>query len=169
LISESRQQVRQLTAAAENAWLAGGLDRALALLERARPIVSDPIERADIDRWRGLIEMNQSRPADAYQVLIRAADEVTRTDRKRALDLLNLAGLAAAYGGDGEAQAAVGEAAGRLAVEDDGSSQALAALLVGIGAHARGDFDSAVPKLRLALQLAQKLSEPTVAVQVGTP
>ncbi|HEX9415357.1 MAG TPA: AAA family ATPase [Gaiellaceae bacterium] len=157
LTTDQHQQVRQLTAAAENAWLAGRLDRALTLLERARPILSEPVERADIDRWRGLIEMNRGMPADGYEVLVRAATEVAPIDGERALDLLNLAGTAAAYAGDREGQVAVAEEARSVAVEESPFSRMLAGLLIGIGAHADGDFDTAVPKLRLALELVDEL------------
>ncbi len=159
LTPDEAQRARRLTAAAEHAWFAGRLERALMLLDRARPMVDGPVERADIDRWRGLIEMNRGRPIDGYQVLVRAATEVAPSDGKRALDLLNLAGAAAAYAGDGEAQVAVAEVARGVAVDESPFSAMLALLLIGIGAHAEGDFDSAVPKLRLALELAEELSD----------
>jgi DNA-binding CsgD family transcriptional regulator len=157
LTADEHEQVRQLTAAAENAWLAGRLDRARVLLERARPISAAPIERAEIDRWRGLIELNRGMPADGYEILMRAATEVAPIDGERALDLLNLASAGAAYVGDDEAQAAVAELARNLAVTESPFSRMLAALLVGIGSHAKGDFETAVPKLRLALELADDL------------
>ncbi len=50
-------RARRLTAAAESAWLAGWLDRAVPLLERARWLTSDPMLQADIDQWRGVIEL----------------------------------------------------------------------------------------------------------------
>jgi DNA-binding CsgD family transcriptional regulator len=159
LTSDAHHQIRQLIAAAENAWLAGRLDRAWMLLERARPMLSEPVERAEIDRWRGLIELNRGRPVAGYQVLMRAATEVAPIDGERALDLLNLASAGAAYAGDDEAQAAIADAARGVAVRDNPSSRMLMALLVGIGSHAKGDFETAVPKLRLALELLDELVE----------
>jgi DNA-binding CsgD family transcriptional regulator len=157
LTPDDHQRVRQLTAAAENAWLAGRLDRARTLLERARPLAAEPIEQADINRWRGLTELNRGMPADGYEILVRAAAEVAPVDGERALGLLNLASAGAAYAGDDKAQVAVAELARGLAVEETPYSRMVAALLVGIGSHAKGDFDAAVPKLRLALELADEL------------
>jgi DNA-binding CsgD family transcriptional regulator/predicted ATPase len=157
LTADEHQQVGHLIAAVENAWLAGRLDRARMLLGRARPGLCEPLERAEIDRWRGLIAMNQGRPLDGYRTLLGAATAVAPVDGQRALDLLNLASAAAAYTGDAEAQAAVAEVARAVAVEDNPSSRMLAALLIGIGSHANGEFDTAVPKLRLALELVDEL------------
>ena len=165
LTADEHQQVRQLTAAAENAWLAGRLDRAWILLERARPSLSEPLERAEIDRWRGLIEMNRGRPADGYQVLVRAATDVAPLDGERALELLNLASAAAAYAGDRDALVAVAEVARGVAVEGSPFARMLAALLGGIGAHAAGDFAIAVTELRLALELAEELDDRAAVTQ----
>ena len=169
LTPDDHQRVRQLTAAAENAWLAGRLDRARTLLERARPLAAEPIEQADINRWRGLLELDRGMPADGYQILMRAAAEVAPVDGGRALGLLNLASAAAAYAGDDNAQIAVAELARGLAVEETPYSRMLAALLVGIGSHAKGDFDTAVPKLRLALELVDELVGEGVATALQAP
>jgi DNA-binding CsgD family transcriptional regulator len=158
LTADDRQQVQQLTSAAETAWLAGGLDRAATLLERARPRVSDAVERADVDRWRGLIEMNRGMPVSGYDILLRAATDVAGADAERALDLLNMAGVAAAYAGDLSGQVAVAEAARELAFEETEFARMLSALLIGIGAHAERNFASAVPRLRLALELADEIA-----------
>ena len=116
-----------MTAAAESAWFAGRAERALMLLEGARPLVSEPIQRADIDRFLGLIEMTRGVPADACRLLLRAATEVAPIDEERALQLLNLAGLAAAYAGDREAAVAIAEVARGLAVADNPFVRMLAA------------------------------------------
>ena len=92
-------RARRLTAAAESAWLAGRLERALALVARARAHASDPILRADIDQWRGLIELNSGVPLDAYELLFRAATDVAPVDARRALALLNIASVAAHFAG----------------------------------------------------------------------
>jgi DNA-binding CsgD family transcriptional regulator len=159
LTTDEHQQVRQLTAAAENAWLAGRFERAALLLERARPLATEPIERAEIDRWRGLAEMIGGRPADAWQVLVEAATGVAPTDGERALELLNFASVAAAYAGDREATIAVADVVRWLTVEETPFVRMLAGLLTGIGEYAEGDFASAAPKLRAALELAQELDD----------
>jgi DNA-binding NarL/FixJ family response regulator len=157
LTADKEHRTRRLTAAAENAWLAGRVERALMLLEAARTLVSEPIQRADIDRFLGLIEMTRGVPADACQLLLRAATEVAPSDGERALHLLNIAGLAAAYAGDRDAAVAIAELARGLPAEETPFVRMLAQLLVGLGAHAEGDFAGAAPRLRAALELAEEL------------
>ena len=157
LTTDDEHRVRRLTAAAENAWLGGRVERAFTLLEAARPLTSEPIQRADIDRFLGLIEMTRGIPADACQLLLRAATDVAPVDAERALQLLNIAGLAAAYAGDLEAAAAIGDVTRGLAVEQTAFARMLVDLLVGLGAHAERDFAEAAPTLRAALELAEEL------------
>ena len=129
------------------------------LLEAARPLVSEPIQRADIDRFLGLIEMTRGVPADACQLLLRAATEVAPSDGGRALQLLNIAGLAAAYAGDREAAVAIGRLARDLHLEETPFLRMLAQLLIGLGAHADEDFADAASMLRVALELAEELDD----------
>jgi DNA-binding CsgD family transcriptional regulator len=159
LTGDEDHRARRLTAAAENAWLAGRVERALMLLEAARPLVSEPIQRADIDRFLGLIEMTRGVPADACQLLLRAATEVAPSDAGRALQLLNIAGLAAAYAGDREAAVAIGRLARDLHREEPPFFRMLAQLLSGLGAHADEHFADAAPMLREALELAEELDD----------
>ena len=157
LTADEEHRARRLTAAAENAWLAGRVERALMLLEGARPLVSEPIQRADIDRFLGLIEMTRGVPVDACQLLLRAAAEVAPSDGERALHLLNIAGVAAAYAGDREAAVAIAELARGLSLREAPFLRMLRQLLIGLGAHAAGDFAAAAPILRVALELAEEL------------
>jgi ATP/maltotriose-dependent transcriptional regulator MalT len=159
LTGDEQDRARRLTSAAENAWLAGRVERALTLLEAARPLVTERVQRADVDRFLGLVEMTRGVPADACELLLRAARDVAPLDVQRALELLNLAGLAAAYAGDKEAAVAIADAAGALEVEEPPFARMLAQLLIGLGAHARGDFADAAPRLRAALDLAQELDD----------
>lgn len=165
LTADGSSRVRRLVAAAENDWFAGRLERALMLLGRARPLTDQTVQVAEIDRWRGLIEINHGRPADAYAILARAANDVAPHNGERALDILNLAGAAAAYAGDVDAQVALSEMARSMAVDEGPFTRMLLGLLVGIGAHAAGDFDAAVPHLRDALALARELGEGAAASQ----
>jgi DNA-binding CsgD family transcriptional regulator len=159
LTGDEEHRARRLIAAAENAWLAGRVERALVLLEAARPLVSEPIQRADIDRFLGLIEMTRGVPADACQLLLRAATEVAPSDGERALQLLNIAGVAAAYAGDREAAVAIADVARGLTLEETPFVRMLTQLLIGLGAHAQDDFANAAPRLRVALELAEELDD----------
>jgi DNA-binding CsgD family transcriptional regulator len=165
LTPDAEHRARRLTAAAENAWFGGRVERALRLLEGARPLASEPILRADIDRFLGLIEMTRGVPAEACQLLLRAATEVAPLDGARALQLLNIAGLAAAYAGDREAAVAIAEVTRGLALEDTPFVRMLAQLLIGLGAHAEGDFAGAAPMLRAALELAEQLDDDAASEQ----
>ncbi len=158
LTSNERQRVHRVIAAAENAWLGGRVERAAMLLTQAQPLASEPIQRADIDRYLGLIEMNDGSPADACQLLLRAAAEVGPLDGERALQLLFLASVAATWADDGEAAVAISQLAQGLAV-DTPIGRMLVALLTGLGAHYEGDFATAAPALRLALSLATQLDD----------
>jgi DNA-binding CsgD family transcriptional regulator len=165
LTRDEEERARRLTAAAENAWLGGRVERALTLLEAARPLVSEPIQRADIDRFLGLIEMTRGVPADACQMLLRAATEVAPIDGARAIHVLNIAGLAAAYAGDREAAVTIGEAARGLALEETPFLRMLSQLLIGLGLHAAGDFAAAAPRLREAIELAGGLDDDAASEQ----
>ena len=165
LAANEEQRARRLTAAAESAWLAGRVERTLTLLEAARPLVSEPIQRADMDRFLGLIEMTRGVPADACRLLLRSAREVASIDEERALQLLNLAGLAAAYAGDKDAAVAIAEVARGLANQQIPFLRMLALLLIGLGAHAEGDFADAAPRLRVALDLAEELDDDAASEQ----
>ncbi len=141
------------------------MEKALTLLEAARPLVSEPIQRADIDRFLGLIEMTRGVPADACQLLLRAATEVAPIDGARALHMLNIAGLAAAYAGDREAAVTIGEAARGLGLEETPFLRMLSQLLIGLGLHAAGDFAAAAPRLREAIELAEGLDDDAASEQ----
>jgi DNA-binding NarL/FixJ family response regulator len=159
LTLDEQQRARQLADAAETAWFAGRLERARMLLEQARPLATEPIQRADIDRYRGLIEMTNGRPADAQQLLFRAATEVAPLDGDRALQLLNLASVAAVYSGDGEAAVAIAELARNLAVEETPFARMVVQLLIGLGDHFQGDFAAAAARLRSAIALEEELED----------
>jgi DNA-binding CsgD family transcriptional regulator len=149
-------RARRLTASAENAWLSGRPERALMLFERARPLASEPIQRADIDRGRGLIELNLGIPAEAHDVLVRAARDVASVDAERALYMLGIASVAAAYAGNSDAVVATAESAGSISVGDTPVARFLAEFLTGTGAYFGGDFARAAPSLRAAVELADE-------------
>jgi len=159
LTPEELPRARRLTLAAENAWLAGRLERARMLLERARPLASEVVERADIDRYLGLIEVSSGVPADAQRLLVRAAGEVAPLDGERALELLNLASIAALYAGDGDAGIAIADLARELEVDETPLGSMLVQLLIGLGAHFDGDFAAAAKSLRSALAFEAQLRE----------
>jgi len=74
LTPDESERARLLTAAAETAWFGGRLERARMLLERARPLAWEPLQRADIDRYLGLVELTGGVPAEACRFLIHLAN-----------------------------------------------------------------------------------------------
>jgi DNA-binding CsgD family transcriptional regulator len=172
LTPEECERVRLLAAAAENAWFGGRLERTRMLLERARPLASEPLQRADIDRYLGLVELTGGMPAEACRLLVGSAAAVASVDGERALQLLNLASVAAFYADDGGAAVTIAELAREVDVEDTPFARALVELLVGLGARYAGDLPRAAASLRSALSLEAKLESdaldaPQVALLFG--
>jgi DNA-binding CsgD family transcriptional regulator len=159
LTKDEQLRAPRLTAAAENAWLAGRPSRALTLLERGRAHALDTTQRADIDGWRGLIELNSGVPANAYQLLVRAAAEAAPVDGTRALKLLNTASFAASLSGDRTANVTIAELAKGLAVDETPLVQTMTLLLVGLGALSERDFTTAASSLGRALELGEELED----------
>jgi DNA-binding CsgD family transcriptional regulator len=157
ITADDRRRLRLLIDAVESAWLGGRLERALVLLERARPLAGERAERADIDRWRGLIEVTVGVPADAREVLVRGALEIAEVDHEQALQMLATACLAAGYSGDAEAVVATAQLADQIpATERDGPvSLFLAQFVRGAGSYFAGAFETAAPSLRAALEMAE--------------
>jgi DNA-binding CsgD family transcriptional regulator len=157
LTPDETERARLLTAAAENAWFGGRLERTRMLLERARPLASGSLQRADIDRYLGLVELTGGVPGEACQLLIRSAAAVASVDGERALQLLNLASVAAFYADDVAAAVTIAELAREVDVGDIPFARALVELLVGLGAHYEGDLPRAAASLRSAVSLEAEL------------
>jgi DNA-binding CsgD family transcriptional regulator len=157
LTPDESESARLLTAAAENAWFGGRLERTRMLLERARPLASEPLQRADIDRYLGLVELTGGVPAEACGLLVRSAAAVASVDGERALQLLNLASVAALYADDDAAAVTIAELAREVDVEDTPFARALVELLVGLGAYYAGDLPRAAASLRSAVSLEAEL------------
>jgi DNA-binding CsgD family transcriptional regulator len=167
LTQDEHERARRLTAAGEDAWVDGHTERARMLLQRARPLAEELIERADIDRTLGLIELTRGVPADACRRLVRAAADVAPLDGGRALQLLNLASVGATYTGDRRVAAAIAQLARDLAVEETPVANTLVQRLVGLGAYFEGDFATAAPRLRAALALEeQRANDPARPVSL---
>jgi DNA-binding CsgD family transcriptional regulator len=154
LTTDTEEQVRLLGGAVEGAWFSGRLERALMLVERARPLADGAAERAEIDCWRGLIELNAGMPADARDLLLAAASELAATDPRRAAYILGLACIAAGYAGAGETIADIAARAPEP-LADDPAGQFFANFAHGMGQYFRGDSAAAAASLRVALELAE--------------
>lgn len=156
LTAEEQDRARRLVAAGENAWFAGRPKRAGLLFDRARPLAGGPIQRADADRGRALIQLYRGTPGSACRLLISAAADVADADPERALYMLGAASLAAAYTADPEAAHSVAHQVPGIELGDSPVARFLAEFVLGSAAHFAGAFADASPSLREALRLADE-------------
>jgi ATP/maltotriose-dependent transcriptional regulator MalT len=156
LSADDDDRARRLVAAGENAWFAGRPKRAMLLFDRARPIATDPIQQADANRGRGLIELFRGTPGQACKLLIGAADDVADLDPERALYMLGAASLAAAYTADPDAANGVAQSVSGIEFGDSPVARFLAALVLGVAAHFECDYEEAGENLREAVRLADE-------------
>jgi DNA-binding CsgD family transcriptional regulator len=167
LTADDHHRLRLLSGAVESAWLAGRLERAVVLLERARPLATDRAELAELDRWRGLIEVNVGVPADACELLVRGARQMAATDCERALYMLAIATTAAGYSGDADGVVAIAELAAEMPPGDTPLAHFLMQFLIGVGAFFGSDFGTAALSFRAALKLADGVDAESRAIFPG--
>jgi DNA-binding CsgD family transcriptional regulator len=154
LSPNAQQRVRLLGEAVNAAWFAGRLPRALQLVEHAGSLAAGAAERAEIDRWRGLIEMSIGVPTDARDLLVRSALELPAGDEVRALHMLGLACIASAYGGESGQVAAIAAAAERFSGRASALPRFLGCFVSGTDAYFAGRYGRAAEQFRAALAVA---------------
>jgi hypothetical protein len=159
LTAAQEPRARRLTAAADNAWLAGQLTRASGLLHVARSLTADPLLRADIDRLRGWIELSAGSALAARQILVQAARDVAASDPRRALEMLVAAVEAAWVASDAAAGAEIAQLAAALRPGDEPRTRCFVRLLAGFSHLLDGDLERAIPALREAIRLAERLDQ----------
>jgi tetratricopeptide (TPR) repeat protein len=167
LSSSDEARGRRLVAAAEDAWLAGGPEQALALLDRADGLVADLRVRADVLHLRGTIGLRCGVPADAATILAAGAAEVSPVAPTKAIEMLVEAAQAASYAGDAAQIVEFGRRASALLDDDDPDERFTVDVIVGIGSLLAGDAASGVPLLREALSLAAGFQDPGRLVHAG--
>ena len=97
LSANDESRAIRLARAADDAWLAGRPDRALALLDAAAAGTTSARLRADTCHLRGTIELRCGVPARALTILAAGAEEVASIDPGKAIEMLVEAGQAASY------------------------------------------------------------------------
>jgi DNA-binding CsgD family transcriptional regulator len=167
LSSDDEARGRRLVAAANDAWLAGGPEQALALLDRADGLVGDLPVRADVSHLRGTIGLRCGVPADAATILAGGAAEVSPVAPAKAIEMLIEAAQAASYAGDAAQIVEFGRRASALLEDDDPDERFTVDVIVGIGSLLAGDAASGVPLLREALALAAGFQDPRRLVHAG--
>jgi DNA-binding CsgD family transcriptional regulator len=159
LTAAQEPRARRLTAAADNAWLAGQLTRASGLLHVARSLTSNPLLLADIDRLRSWIELSAGSALAARQILLQAARDVAPSDPRRALEMLVAAAEAAWVASDAAAGAEIAQLAAALQPGDEPRARFFVRLLAGFSQLLDGNVERAIDALRDAIRLAESLDQ----------
>jgi DNA-binding CsgD family transcriptional regulator len=161
LSSDDPARGRRLVGAARAASLAGSDETAVALAEKAFPLVDDPLLRAEITRVRGIADIQRGRPADAASPLIAAAREISTIDQRKALELLSYAVQAASQGGDLKTHSEACALAAEIAHPREYDDRAFFSdALAGYGAMAEGDPARGAPLLERAVAWGSTSEDP---------
>ena len=167
LSGDGEARGRRLVRAAEDAWLAGRPEHALALIARTARLVTDPLVRADVVHLRGTIELRCGVPADALVTLSGGAAEIAAVAPAKATEMLIEAGQSASYAGDAAQIVEMGRRAKTLLRADDDDQRFSVDAIAGVGSLLAGDTTQAVPLLREALALAAGFQDPRRLVHAG--
>ncbi|BBH70538.1 hypothetical protein ACTI_72230 [Actinoplanes sp. OR16] len=166
LLPDPADQGSMLVEAATSAWLAGRPHDAGMLLRRVPPAAGNARVRA-----RGLtaeMGLPDGRPG-ARELLLDVAAELADTDTTTALDALALAGEAAARPGE---QGRYAGLARRVIAGQRGDEPPAVALafhhVAGLACMADGDEPAAFARLRRAVDLADRVTEPRRLLQAAT-
>ena len=148
LTPEPEPRARRLLAAAGDAVRCGEDERARALLDEAAALTTDPLLAADTERLRGHVEMRRGSPVEAYERLIREADNVRSRDPRRAAAMFLEASIAHMMTGDLRALIASAERARALSAGAEPAVELLATAVIGEGQIALGEIDAGRAALR---------------------
>ena len=157
---DDESRARCLVGAATAAWNAGQPERALALLDRASPIATEPRARSELDHVRGEIEFRCGALVDAYETLVSGAARAAALDSHRALEMLFDAANAGAYVGDYGRVAEAAQRAVGLSRSGDEKDRLLAGLLLGVGSLQKGESARELPRILDAIAHAVDFDEP---------
>jgi DNA-binding CsgD family transcriptional regulator len=134
---------RRLLDAAQASWRCGRADRALELLEQARPLLEPGGDTAALELLHGSCVLERGSLAHAFKVLVEGARRTLDIDQQMALRMLLRAAEASWWAGETAWSDEVSELARRLTI--DGSSRAL---LVGSALVLRDDFAAGAAELQ---------------------
>ena len=153
LAADPGRRARLLREAAEAAWIAGLADRAVALLDEARPLTTDPAELVEIAGLAGHIAARRGPVMRGHAILTAAAEHA---DPERAVTMLAEAANACFYAGNPAEMLVVAERA-RTALPAGASVRArfMAAMAIGMARILGGDAAAGAEALRQATGLAE--------------
>jgi DNA-binding CsgD family transcriptional regulator len=151
---------KRLVAAARSAWDAGEPARALAILDRAAPIVEDGWLRADMAHTRGTIGWICGDVMAATATLMEGARHVAPFDGRKALEMLFDAGMAARDTGDYQRLADACRQVRELPPDDDPHAAFLRDLLIAVSSVTEGRTAQETPLLLDVIARARAFDEP---------
>jgi DNA-binding CsgD family transcriptional regulator len=151
LSQQTSRQARRLIYAAQTSLAAGFLDASVSLTERARPLVTEQADAAELEVICAVVSSKQGSPANAFTVIRNTATALAEHKPDRALEMIALMVSTASAGGwvpQGitDAREVIARIRGGGALEDfmraflDGA----AALLDGDTSAAAAHFDQAL-------------------------
>jgi DNA-binding NarL/FixJ family response regulator len=160
LSSDTDSKARRLVGAATAAWHAGQPTRALALVDRAGLLVSDPRLVAELDHVRGDIEQRCGALLDAGAILMNGAVTAGPLNPESALEMLFDAASCGMQSGDYALVVEAGQRAATLPRSDDERGRFLADLLVGVGSLWLDGSSQEVPLVMDVIARAEQFDEP---------
>ena len=119
LTGDPALRARRLVDSASDAWLGAMPDQALAALDAAEPLVSDPALRDEVTHLRGRFELRRGVASDAFRIFVDGANATAPGNPRRALQMLAEASEAASYVGDLAGMIEAGRLAELVAADDD--------------------------------------------------
>ena len=153
--------------AARNAYAAGRIERAQALLASARAVADERLLRAAIDRLRGRIEVAAGSAVDAHRIFITAARDVAAQSPVQALEMAAYAGVLRSHGIDSGATLALGSLSTRVEPDDPPRVRCLKLLLETTDRDADDDWAGAIVALRTALSNGMAAEDRDVWANLG--
>jgi DNA-binding CsgD family transcriptional regulator len=159
LTPDVRRRAERELAAAQVHVLAGGVDRADGLLERATPVLADPRSSAEARRMRGTIDATRGRVADAADALVGAARVLWPLDPGDAADTLISALDSTVFAGWAPSAPILEQIAGLvsdLRSTEVGSATPSQLLLQGYAARVTSGYAAGVASTRAAIDALRR-------------
>jgi DNA-binding CsgD family transcriptional regulator len=151
LADDDERRGRLLAAAAETAWLAGFADRAIDLLDEARPLSEHTELLVQIDSLSGQIATRRGPVKQGYSILVTAAERIARTIPESAVGLLADAVDACFYAGDAAGMLLTAQALTALVTADAPTrARFLAFASMGMALVFTGDARAGIESIRSA-------------------
>jgi DNA-binding CsgD family transcriptional regulator len=98
LSQQAARKGHRLTYAAQASAAAGFSEAALALVERARPLVTDQADVAELAIVSAAVSMKRGSPTQTFTLLRNAASALAEAEPERALEMVALMVIASSYG-----------------------------------------------------------------------